>query len=310
MMDKAGMTLTRAHPLACTSLLIEWPTLALALLIHLGWMLATVAAASLPWWLVLPVASWLMAWHMSLQHEVIHGHPTPVARLNDLIGSLPLNLWLPYARYKASHLGHHRGELTDPVDDPESQYVTAARYRRSGPLGRALMRGNNTLLGRLSFGPARAILFFLAGELRALVADDRAVRQAWLRHLPGVALVVAWLVLVCHLSLVRYILLFVYPGFSLALLRSFAEHRAADQVSHRTAVVERTPLLGLLFLFNNLHVVHHLRPGLPWYRIPSAYRADRDRLLRDNGGLVYRGYGEVARRYLLRQHHAPVWEEG
>jgi fatty acid desaturase len=60
----------------------------------------------------------------------------------------------------------------------------------------------------------------------------------------------------------------------------------------------------LLFLYNNLHVVHHDRPGLPWYRIPAFYRAHRAAIVAANGGLVYDGYADVARRYLVTPHHA------
>jgi fatty acid desaturase len=45
---------------------------------------------------------------------------------------------------------------------------------------------------------------------------------------------------------------------------------------------------------------------LPWYRIPSTYKRDRDSILEANGGLLYAGYGDVARRYLLREHHEPA----
>ena len=116
------------------------------------------------------------------------------------------------------------------------------------------------------------------------------------------ALVLAWLVLVCKMSLALYVFGIAYPAVSLALLRSFAEHRAASDVFERTAIVENAPALGLLFLYNNLHAAHHERPTLPWYEIPAWYRENRDRLVRDNGGLVYDGYLEVVRRYLLRPY--------
>ncbi|MCQ8242007.1 fatty acid desaturase [Rhizosaccharibacter radicis] len=286
---------------------IEWPTLLLALAIHGGWGWLCFEAARLPFWLVLPAGAWLIAWHMSLQHELIHGHPTPWRRVNRLLGSLPLSLWLPFSRYEDTHLGHHRGaRLTDPVDDPESHYVSPGDYARTGRLGRLALRINSTLLGRLTLGPARGMALFLAAEARRIRAGDPAVRRAWAWHAVGVALVLLWLGPVCHLPLWRYGLLFIYPGYALALVRSFAEHRQADEADHRTAIVERAPVLGLLFLHNNLHLVHHLRPGLPWYRIPAAYRAEREALIRRNGGLVYRGYGDVARRFLFRPHDEPV----
>ena len=53
---------------------------------------APVHPASLPWWVVLPAGAWLTAWHGSLQHEAIHGHPTRSARLNAALAWLPIGL--------------------------------------------------------------------------------------------------------------------------------------------------------------------------------------------------------------------------
>jgi fatty acid desaturase len=119
-------------------------------------------------------------------------------------------------------------------------------------------------------------------------------------------LVVGWVVAVCGLSFWLYLACFVYPGAVLSLLRSYAEHRADPTPGRRVAVVERAPILGLLFLHNNLHVAHHDRPGAPWHRLPQLYARDRERLLNINGGLVYDGYGEVVRRFLLKPHDRAV----
>ncbi len=43
-------------------------------------------------------------------------------------------------------------------------------------------------------------------------------------------------------------------------------------------------------------------PAIPWYDIPARYRQERERLLAENGGLIYGSYFEVARRYLFRRH--------
>jgi fatty acid desaturase len=92
----------------------------------------------------------------------------------------------------------------------------------------------------------------------------------------------------------------------LSLVRSFGEHRAARTTSQQTAIVENAPILGLLFLFNNLHVVHHERPDLPRYRIPGWYRRHREALIAANGGRVYDGYFEIVRQYLFAPHDDPV----
>ena len=107
------------------------------------------------------------------------------------------------------------------------------------------------------------------------------------------------------MSIAFYLFAIVYPGTSLLLIRSFAEHRATDDVGERTAIVENARLLGPLFLYNNLHAAHHAEPMMAWYEIPSWYRSNREHLIRENGGLVYDGYFDVARRFFLTPHDKP-----
>ncbi|MFV3597992.1 hypothetical protein ACNJGJ_21065, partial [Mycobacterium tuberculosis] len=55
---------------------IEWPTMAIVTLIYGGWLALTWWHAALPAPVILIAGGWLVAWHGSLQHETIHGHPT------------------------------------------------------------------------------------------------------------------------------------------------------------------------------------------------------------------------------------------
>jgi fatty acid desaturase len=283
---------------------IEWPTVLLCVVIYAGWGALTLCHALIPWPLLALGGGWFVAWHMSLQHEVLHGHPTRRRWINDAIGFPPLTLWLPYMIYRPVHLRHHRDEhLTDPLEDPESYYLTAERFGRLGPPARAFLRFHNTFLGRISFGAMRSIVLFLWYHLGLALRGNRGELRIWIPHLLGVAAVLGWVCGVCHMSLGMYVLCFVVPSRSLASIRAFAEHRAATQHAERTAIVEHAPILGLLFLYNNLHAVHHDRPGLPWYRIPAYYRAHRAAIVAANGGLVYNGYADVIGRYLLTPHH-------
>jgi fatty acid desaturase len=279
---------------------VEWPTVFLAAAIYGGWLALTYWQAMLPVYFVMPLGAWLIAWQGSLQHEVLHGHPTRNRAINTALGFPPLSLWLPFERYRASHLAHHAdARLTDPLDDPESEYWTEEAWRRLGPAGRLAAWLNATMLGRLLIGPIWSIGRFLVVEGQRMVRGDRAVRDIWLVHLAGVAIVATWVTSICGMPLWQYVVEFVLPGTSLLLIRSLAEHRAAADPRHRTAIVERAPILGLLFLYNNLHVVHHEWPRLPWYAIPQRFAANRERFLAENGGLLYRGYREVFSRYLL-----------
>ncbi|CAN7710245.1 fatty acid desaturase [Rhizobium sp. LjRoot258] len=285
---------------------IEWQTVALAIVIYGGFFAATWFWQSLPAVVVIATGSWLIAWHGSLQHEVIHGHPTRNQRINDAIGWPPLSLWLPYTIYREGHLTHHRDEhLTDPIEDPESSYFTQAAWEKMGGVGRRLAAWNTTLLGRLTLGPLVMIVSFLVQEAALVLNDDRQRAALWARHAIGVAAVLVWVIGICEVPLWLYLFGFVYGGAALSRLRSYAEHRYANHHDERTAIVENTPLFGLLFLYNNLHVLHHKRPEVPWYRIPLLYRRHRNALIDTNGGLVYDGYLDIARRFLLKPHDDP-----
>ena len=283
---------------------VEWPTLGLAGVIYGLWAVTTFFHDRLPWPLLALVGGWVIAWHGSLQHEIIHGHPTRSLRFNTLLGLPPLSLWLPFDIYRRTHQSHHATEhLTDPAHDPEARYLPASAsvgYRAAAAL-------QATLLGRLVLGPVIEIAGFWRDEIGLVARGEPGRLSLWLRHGLAVALVIAWLSLACHMPLWLYALCFVYPGAALSLLRSFAEHRADPTPQHRVAVVERAPILGLLFLNNNLHAAHHDRPGAPWHSLPALYARDRERLLSANGGLVYDGYGEILRRFLLKPHDRVVY---
>jgi fatty acid desaturase len=286
---------------------IEWPTLALALGIYASWLLLTWFNALIPWPLLLVLGGWTVAWHSSLQHELVHGHPTRWPAVNRALGLLPLMPHLPFDRYRALHLAHHRDErLTDPLEDPETQYFTEQGWHALGPVGRVIVRTIARLAGRMVIGPAWAICRFVWRDAQRMWRCVPGVRRAWLLHLPLAAAVLLWATQICGMSLARYAVCFWMPGMALLLLRSYAEHRAAPQWEHRTAVVEQAPLMGVLFLFNNLHSAHHERPALAWYRLPRWYAQERARLLARNGGLVYRGYTDVFRRFLFAAHDQSV----
>ncbi len=286
-------------------LLAEWPT-CLALLACYGvWAMCLVAYPAIGIAAFVPMAL-AVAFHSSLQHEILHGHPTRNPRLNEALVWLPLGLFIPYRRFRDLHLRHHNdARLTDPYDDPESFYVDAGDHTRLGPVMRGLLVLNATFAGRMLIGPALSLRGFGRTELRAALAGDGAVRNAWAHHFAGLAVVgplIWWL----GVPLWLYALLAAYPGMSLIMVRSFIEHRAHDDPKQRSAVVETGPFFSLLFLNNNLHRVHHARPGVAWYRLPALYRAERERYLAENGGYLIRGYSEVLRRWLFRPREPVV----
>jgi hypothetical protein len=61
-----------------------------------AWVLLIWFNARLPWWVIMPVGAYLLAWHFSLQHEAIHSFRGVPAWLRFAVVFPPLGLWFPY----------------------------------------------------------------------------------------------------------------------------------------------------------------------------------------------------------------------
>lgn len=280
---------------------IEWPTVALLVANYTILILLVMNHASLPWWILLPIGAYCVALHGSLQHEALHGHPTRNRLVNDALVTIAPHLWLPYPRYKKLHLTHHNDEnLTDPVLDPESYYLLPQDWAALGGFRQMLYAANNTLAGRMIMGPAIGIIRFWSAEFRLILRGEWEVAKGWVSFILSSALIIWFVVEVAGMPFWQYVLLLAYPGISLSLVRSFCEHQAAENIDHRTIIVEASSVWSLMFLFNNLHIAHHSRPGLAWYRLPAYYRAEKAELLSRNNSYVMKGYGEIFRRYFLK----------
>ena len=279
---------------------IEWPTLAMLVLCYGTFAIGTIWAAAL--WLPLGIAlaTLAIALHSSLTHEVLHGHPFRSQRLNDLLIFPAIGLLIPYYRFRDTHLAHHNDPiLTDPYDDPESNFLDPKEWAAMYGWQRLLCRFNNTLMGRLILGPLHSQIWFMRADWRAIRKGDRDVLMGWVWHIPAVLVVVWWLGAYAQMPVWAY-LLSAYAGMSLLKIRTYLEHRAHELPRARTVIVESRGPLAWLFLFNSLHVVHHTHPKEPWYRMWAMYRENRGHYLRRNEAYRFASYGEVFRRYFLR----------
>jgi len=176
-------------------------------------------------------------------------------------------------------------------------------------LARLPLQANNTLLGRMVLGPVIGTIHFVVGDLAAARAGDASVGRSWRLHALGLVPVAVWLFTVAQMPVWAYLLAY-YLGYSLLKIRTFLEHRAHEAARARTVIIEDRGPLALLFLNNNLHVVHHMHPTVPWYRLPATYRANREHYLRRNEGYLYRSYAEIFARYFLRTKDPvphPLW---
>ena len=286
---------------------VDGPTWLVAIVLYCAWIALVWFNAALPWWVIMPVGAYLLAWHFSLQHEAIHSFRGVPAWLRFAVVFPPLGLWFPYALYRKSHSTHHRDvHLTVPGEDTESYYVVKADWQRMTPFHRRLLTFNQTMAGRLIIGPALRLWILAVRETARVRRGDYSHLPHWALHAVAVSLLFWFITGVCKFPWWQYCLLVAYPGLSLSLLRAFTEHRAADASQERTASVESNVVFGMLYLYNNLHVAHHLKPTMAWYDIPRFYRENRTQLLQSNANFVYRGYTELALKYGLVPVFSPV----
>ena len=287
---------------------IEWITLGLFVVCIALLVWGAVLAGTWPWLATVPVVLALVL-HASLSHEVLHGHPFPSRVWSEALVVVNPGLFIPYLRFRDTHLAHHQdANLTDPYDDPESNYMDPDRWATLPGWMRAVLAWNNTLLGRMVVGPVVAQLAFMRDDWRAIRAGDRQVLKGWVLHLPGVVLVLG-VVAAAPMGLWHY-LLCSYLALSILKIRTFLEHQAHEKARGRTVIVEDRGLLAFLFLNNNFHVVHHMHPRVPWYRLPALYRAHAARYVACNEGYRYRSYAEVFARHFVRAKDPvphPLW---
>lgn len=279
---------------------IEWQTCVLVGAVYASWIAGVAATAFIG-----PIATVLLAlaacWYTSLQHELLHGHPTRSMAVNRSLGLAPLAVWYPYDIYRASHLAHHRDEsLTHPGIDPESNYIGATEFAALPRWLRPLWVAQRTALGRLLIGPIFVIVPTWADIIRKPLRGDFSETGAWLQHLTLLAALLWALDRWAGVSPLHYLLGVGYPALGIAMLRSFYEHRPAEIPAHRIVINEAGWGWRLLFLNNNYHSIHHESTSMPWYRIRAAYLADRRGYLRRNGGFVIRGYGKLFATHAIR----------
>lgn len=287
----------------------EWPTVLLWAGCWSAW------AIGLFWVpLISPVLAGLMialilVLQSSLSHEALHGHPFRVRWANEALAMLSLGLFIPYIRFRDTHLAHHIDErLTDPYDDPETNFCDPAGWMAMPKWLQFVLRLNNTLLGRMLIGPIISQVMFMRSDWRDMRAGVRGIAGAWIVHLFA-SIVVIGIVMVSELPLWAY-LITCYFAISVLKIRTFLEHRAHEDAVARTVIIDDKGPLAFLFLNNNLHAVHHMHPQVAWYNLPQLYRQNAQSYDNFNEGYSYASYRDVFARYFVKAKDPvphPLW---
>lgn len=285
----------------------ELPTVALGLVLYACWLALTWWHASIPTLLLFLAGGYVVQWHFSLQHESIHAMRNWPSWLRTAFVWPPLGLWMPYPIYNKSHSTHHVNfYMTHPQRDTESNYQMQAMWPPRSRLQRRIILLNQTLWFRLVFGPFLRLWKLAKKETLRVRAGDYSHLPHWGMHVVSLTVILYWVLVVCQMPLWKYLVCFAWPGMSLGMLRTFTEHRWGEKPMERVAIVESNTLMGVLFLYNNLHLVHHRQPTLPWYRIRRRFIDNREEMLATNKNFYYRGYLQIARLFMFRPVFDPA----
>lgn len=286
----------------------EWKTLGVIVAVYGLTVLTVVRYEVLTVWLAVPLLAVLGAWHLSMQHEVLHGHPFKSQFINDAIGSIPVTLWIPYLAFKKDHHEHHKSDLTNTELDNESYYVSQKQWDNAGPIRRAAWTANRTILFRMFVWTIVSTISYVTLVLKRAARNEKGDRLAVLLHVIGVVAVV-YLVSLSTMPLWQFALGTVYGGRILNAIRPFPEHKYQSGVEIRTAMIMAGPFMSLLMLNNNLHIAHHDDPKIPWYRVNElSKRVNAVERAREAGVLYEGGYAEVFRKFSFTPVDSPVRE--
>lgn len=279
----------------------EAPSVALLVVCYLLFVGITIHAAQIGVLIAISLLIPVLVLHSSLQHEFIHGHPTQSQFINDLLVSLPIGLLVPYLRFKDTHLAHHFDpNLTDPYDDPESNYMDPEMWQLKPKWAKIICNFNNTLLGRMLVGPFLGLCTFYYSDALVMTKRNMRIIMSYIHHMIGLLVIAFWMNEFATLPLWGY-LVASYFAMSILKIRTFLEHKAHERAAQRTVIIEDRGPLALLFLNNNFHAVHHCDPKLVWHKLPARYQARKNTYLKRNGHYQFSSYWTVCKAYFFKR---------
>jgi len=211
---------------------------------------------------------WLWNWHevlcfftnviaLHLAGTVIHDASHKVAHKNRIANALmghgsALMLGFAFPVFTRVHMQHH-ANVNDPKNDPDHFVSTG------GPLW--------LIAARFFY---HEVFFFKRRLWRKYELLE------WFLSRLFVASVVY---LACQYDFLDYIMNFWFVpalvvGLALGLFFDYLPHRPFKERDRwKNARVYPSPILNLLIMGQNYHLIHHLWPSIPWYKYQPAYRA-------------------------------------
>lgn len=255
---------------------VAWPTLLFSVTVLVAWVAVAVLAwrGILGWAITFALQTLLAYLAFTPMHEAAHGNIAGrskqlkgVERLLGWLSGLPLVA--PYPAFRKLHLEHH-GHTNDEEKDPDFWVADASRWR--------------VLLRCITLLPHYYWRIFVSAVRSPASRDVATLAALFVYAASAVGLSVAG-----HGAWV--LAAWIGPALLAATFLAFAfdwlPHQPHDDRSrYRNSRILLFPGLGVLLTNQNLHLIHHLYPRIPFYRYGSFFREVRPALTAKGAPIV------------------------
>ncbi len=222
----------------------ELPTWLLIVTVYGGWFACVAGWQTLGLMPATLLLIWFTTWYMSLRHESLSmGIPPGWHGLTscwDAAAGGLVSLWhlprQPPGAPSQPSADAPRGRPRIVLCDGGKLAALLCRQRR-------LIHLRNTFWGRLLLAPLMDIIHTLNSALRAFREGDRRAIAMWSLHLLLLTGLLTWMA-AQGFSPLWFVLAVSYPALALTKVRSFLEHRAADDPLARSVINEAGLLAG------------------------------------------------------------------
>lgn len=253
---------------------IAWPTILLHAMAWSAWLgvLVTALTGALNPWIALVVNTVLGFVLFTPMHDASHKSLTRAKIPNEIMGRMAaLGIHAPFPAFRYLHLQHHKHTNHDH-EDPD---MWAGR----GPWFVLPLRWLTQDLHYYAFYFSRWAERPKAERREtALTLALTVVGMGALMWLTSPLIVLlAWLI-PARLAVAAL-------SYSFDYLPHKPHHTTSKQDRYTATSVRPTPWLSPILLYQNYHLVHHLYPGVPFYRYAMVWR-DKEATLRKRGAKV------------------------
>jgi len=254
---------------------IAWPTLALTLVLLVGFVASTAfaLAGDLPMACAAFTNGAIIYGCYTVFHEAVHHNIVPKRRnlrwVNAVVGSLvAVPLWMFFHHHRRSHLIHHY--KTNMAEDPDLYAVGPFWQVALFQIPRTVLRYLNPVL--------------LHRECVAFKVDHDERRLCMALYMSYGVFVVALIAagFGYELLVLWFIPWLLGNTFMLIFFAWWPHHDHAETGRYRDTRISLWPGGNALMLGQNYHLIHHMIPSVPFYRYRAVFDELRPLLEQNN----------------------------